>query len=81
MLAKIAAQYNFALRKLGQRLNIPVIDLEQWSKIELQPRDQYFFDSVHLYEEGQVRIGRYLAQEITPLVKSAAAGNPERSRH
>jgi hypothetical protein len=71
VLAKMSEQYNIALRNLAAQRGLLVIDLEQWSKTALQPRDQYFFDSVHLYEEGQAMIGLYMAQELSPLLTQA----------
>jgi lysophospholipase L1-like esterase len=64
VLARIYEQYNVALRQLAQRRGLQLIDLEHWSKDALSPRDTYFFDSVHLYEEGQEKVGIYMAGEI-----------------
>jgi hypothetical protein len=36
----------------------------------LKPRDRFFFDSVHLYEEGQTGIGMYLAEQLQPLINA-----------
>ena len=63
-LAKLTEQYNVSLRQLAARYGLQVIDLEQWSKTALVPRDSYFVDSIHLYEEGQEKIGNYAASEI-----------------
>ena len=69
VVARISAEYNERLRHFAQRQNLLLVDLEEWSRESLKPRDQYFFDSVHLYEEGQTRIGQYLAQQLLPVVK------------
>jgi lysophospholipase L1-like esterase len=69
VLAKISEEYNKRLRSLAQRHGLLLVDLEEWSHDALKPRDQFFFDSVHVYEEGQTRIGQYLAQQLLPLVK------------
>jgi len=64
VLAKMTERYNIALREIAKQYRLQVIDLENWSKTALVPRDAYFFDSIHLYEEGQEMIGTYMAQEI-----------------
>jgi lysophospholipase L1-like esterase len=64
VLARLYEQYNVALRQLAQKRGLQVIDLDLWSKRALSPRDAYFFDSVHLYEEGQEKVGIYMAGEI-----------------
>jgi hypothetical protein len=56
------------LRELAQRLGVELIDLEEWSRAALEPRDRYFFDSVHLYEEGQEKIGEFLAERLSERV-------------
>lgn len=68
VLAKMSEQYNIALRKLAEQRGLGVIDLEEWSEAALKPRDAYFFDSVHLYDEGQEMIGRYMARELMPFL-------------
>jgi lysophospholipase L1-like esterase len=70
VLAKMSAEYNMRLRRLAKNQGLLVIDLEEWSRDSLKPRDKFFFDSVHLYEEGQERIGRYLAQQLLPIVNA-----------
>jgi lysophospholipase L1-like esterase len=68
VLAKIGMQYNRGLKKLAAKYDLPVIDLEGWSKTALPSRDEYFFDSVHLYEKGQEMIGMYMAKELSPYI-------------
>jgi lysophospholipase L1-like esterase len=68
VLAKISEEYNKRLRRLAVSQNLVLVDLEEWSNESLKPRDRFFFDSVHLYEEGQTRIGKYLAEQLLPLV-------------
>jgi lysophospholipase L1-like esterase len=70
VLAKISTEYNKRLRRLARAQNLFLVDLEEWSRESFKPRDQFFFDSVHVYEEGQVRIGEYLAEQLLPLVKA-----------
>ncbi|MGH9197055.1 MAG: SGNH/GDSL hydrolase family protein, partial [Acidimicrobiia bacterium] len=68
VLAKMTTRYNVALRQLARRHEVTLIDLDQWSRRALHPRDRYFFDSVHLYEEGQELIGAHLAEQLLPLL-------------
>ena len=70
VLAKMSLRYNRELRDLAQRYHLYGVDLEEWSKTALRPRDSYFFDSVHLYEEGQVLLGQFLAEQLLPLLPS-----------
>jgi lysophospholipase L1-like esterase len=74
VLAKISMEYNKRIRRLAKSEDLLLIDLEEWSRESLKPRDQFFFDSVHVYEEGQMRIGQYLAEQLLPIVK----GNSKR---
>jgi lysophospholipase L1-like esterase len=67
-MAALCEGVNSAVRGLAQRYGLQVIDLEKWSETALQPRDLYFFDSVHLHEEGQVLIGEYMAHELVPVL-------------
>jgi lysophospholipase L1-like esterase len=69
VLAKISMEYNKRIRRLAKSEDLLLIDLEEWSRESLKPRDQFFFDSVHVYEEGQMRIGQYLAEQLLPMVK------------
>ncbi len=73
VLAGITARYNQSLRVLGKRRGLKVIDLEAWSRSALKPRDAYFFDSVHLTPEGLEKIGRFMADQLAPLVTDLAA--------
>lgn len=68
-LAKMSEQYNVALRKLAMERNLHVIDLEEWGKTNLRPRDVFFADTVHLYEDGQELVGKYMADELLPFVR------------
>lgn len=68
VLAKLSEQYNIALRKMAVQYGLTVIDLEKWGDKTFQPRDEYFFDSVHLYEEKQELIGVYMANELLPIL-------------
>jgi lysophospholipase L1-like esterase len=68
VLAKLSARLNDLLRQMSREESVELIDLEQWSRIALKPRDRFFFDSVHLTDEGQEMLGRYLADELPKLV-------------
>lgn len=68
VLAKMSTEYNKLLRRLAKEQGLVLVDLEEWSRESLRPRDKYFFDSVHLYEEGQVLIGQYLATQLVSLL-------------
>ena len=85
VLAKLSTEYNERLRELARRLGVELIDLEEWSRTALRPRDKYFFDSVHLYEEGQQKIGEFLAERLSAEVvarsrpPTAPASTPNQS--
>jgi lysophospholipase L1-like esterase len=68
VLAKMAEEYNLSLRSLAEKHNVLLVDLEAWANEAFRPKDEFFFDSVHLYEAGQERLGRYLATKLSPLV-------------
>lgn len=65
--AKMTERYNQALRKLAVERNLDLIDLEQWSKQALVPRDHYFFDSVHLEYDGLQLIGEHIADRLIEM--------------
>jgi len=71
VLARMSEEYNAWLRRLAVQEGVSLVDLEAWSRNALEPRDRFFFDSVHVYEEGQESIGRYLATEILPVLPAA----------
>lgn len=71
-LARMTEIYNERLRALARQRDLQLIDLDQWSVSALKPRDQFFFDSVHLYEEGQYLIGDYMASQLESTVREAA---------
>lgn len=77
VLARMAERYNAALRELAERNGLQVIDLEKWARTALQPREGFFFDSVHLYDKGQVMIGEYMARAVTSAVKAIEANRKE----
>jgi lysophospholipase L1-like esterase len=81
VLAKIAARYNDFLRSLALREDFNLIDLDRWAKTELQPRDAYFSDSVHLYEEGQQKIGEYMASQLLGIVEDIRNKHLKASEH
>lgn len=64
VLAAMAERYNEALRRLAAEHDLGLVDLDRWARDELVPPERFFFDSVHLWEEGQARIGAYLAARL-----------------
>ena len=64
VLAKVAEVYNKRIKELAKRRNLLLIDLATWSLTALTPREDFFFDSVHLVEEGQVMVGRKVAGDL-----------------
>jgi lysophospholipase L1-like esterase len=64
VLAKLTSRLNELLRQMAREESADVIDLELWSRTALNPRERYFFDSVHLTDEGQEMLGRYLASQF-----------------
>lgn len=73
VLATITERYNTMLRALAAERGLPLIDLERWADRELHPRHAWFIDSVHLTEEGQERIGVFMADELAPLLEAQKA--------
>ena len=64
VLARMCERLNIALREMAERKSLQIIDLDKWARTALRPSDRYFFDSVHMYEEGQEMIGIYIANEL-----------------
>ena len=56
-------------------------NLDRWARRELVPPERFFFDSVHLWEEGQAKIGAHLAQMLRHhlLAPSGGGSNPAQS--
>lgn len=79
VLARMAGRYNECLRALARARGLQVIDLDAWGRKALEPRADWFFDSVHLYEEGQRLIGARLAAALAPDVP-APARSPQPAR-
>jgi len=69
VLAKMSEKYNRALRDLASQKNLVLIDFEKWSSENLQPREKYFTDSVHMTREGQQMMGEYIAGQLEPMVE------------
>jgi lysophospholipase L1-like esterase len=76
VLARLTERYNEALRSLAGRRGLQVVDLANWSLEALDPRDEYFFDSVHLWEHGQSEIGRHLAGRLQGEIPTNQAFAP-----
>jgi hypothetical protein len=70
VLAALSARLNELLRQLARTESVDLIDLEAWSRTVLNPRERYFFDSVHLTDEGQAMLGRYLAGPFARILAS-----------
>ncbi len=64
VVAKIVAVYNRRLRDMAAKRGLQVVDLETWGKSNLQPREQFFFDTCHLFEEGQQMLGQKIARDL-----------------
>jgi lysophospholipase L1-like esterase len=71
VLARMVERYNAALRELAARRGLTLVDLDQWSRRELVPPEDYFVDSVHLDERSQERAGVVLADGLEPLLRAA----------
>jgi lysophospholipase L1-like esterase len=70
VLAKLTIRLNELIRQMAREESADVIDLELWSRAALNPREHYFFDSVHLTDEGQEMLGRYLASQLPKFLAS-----------
>lgn len=80
VLARRSELYNSALKKLSLKKGITLIDLEEWSREGLRPRDAFFSDSVHLTPDGMVRLAEKIGEELKPTIESlldAPAQNSE----
>lgn len=64
VLAELSQSYNQALRALASQEGVGLIDLAEWSRRALQPREDYFFASVHLHDHGQEMLGQFLASQL-----------------
>jgi lysophospholipase L1-like esterase len=62
--AMMVERYNEGLRQISRDLGADLIDAAVWGDTALVPRDDQFFDSVHLWENGQVKLGRFLGQQL-----------------
>jgi lysophospholipase L1-like esterase len=80
VLAAMAERYNDALRHLAAQHDLELVDLDQWSRRELDPPERFFFDSVHLWEEGQARIGTYLAETLAHHLNVPEGGGLHRAQ-
>ena len=67
MLAELTERYNQLIINLANKHNTPLIHLSKWADKRLTPKDKFFIDSVHLTNEGQEMIGKYLAVELYKL--------------
>lgn len=61
--------YNDETRRLGDALDVPVIDLAR-----LLPKDsRYFYDFLHFTNEGSERVGALVAEGLRPLLERVAS--------
>jgi hypothetical protein len=67
VVAKVTERYNEGLREAARRNGYTLIDLDQWSRTALVPRDASFVDNVHLTEEYQQQMGQYVATILQDL--------------
>ena len=67
VLAVMSRKYNDDLRELAKKKDVSLIDLERWGQSVFLPPESWFFDSVHLWSEGQVAIGDYIGQSLVSL--------------
>jgi lysophospholipase L1-like esterase len=74
VLAAMTERYNDALRRLAARHGLELVDLDRWARRELVPPERFFFDSVHLWEEGQAKIGAYLAETLAHHLDAHGGG-------
>ena len=70
----MAERYNDALRNLAAKHDLDLVDLDRWARRELVPPERFFFDSVHLWEEGQARVGAYLAATLAHHLNAPDGG-------
>ncbi len=78
VLAAATARFNDLLRQLAREEQVNLVDLDAWSRTAFVPREQYFFDSVHLTDDGQRMIGVYLATALSRVVSSAVSFSERR---
>lgn len=77
VLAAMAERYNDALRRMATKHGLELADLDRWARRELVPPERFFFDSVHLWEEGQAEIGVHLARTLRHHLRDRAEGGSE----
>lgn len=73
VLARITEIYNDELREVARETGAHLIDLDAWSRDALAPRDEYFFDSVHLTDPGLRLMGQEIARQMVPIIAAAEA--------
>ena len=67
VIAKLTNQYNQILKHQAELFHIDLIDLAKWCESTLLPVESHFTDSVHLNEDGQSKIGVFLANRLISL--------------
>ncbi len=79
--AKMTQRYNRDLRTIAENMDLNLVDLDLWSQTALVPRSRFFNDSIHLTAEGQEKIGKYLATQLTPLIEKISAKHSLQKSH
>jgi lysophospholipase L1-like esterase len=79
VLAALNARFNDLLRQIAVEESAQLIDVEGWSRSAFDPRDRYFFDSVHFTDEGQAMLGRFLADQIQAMLAARAMAGDVRT--
>ncbi|MBF0326117.1 MAG: SGNH/GDSL hydrolase family protein [Alphaproteobacteria bacterium] len=64
VLAEMTAAANAAIRELSARRSWQLIDLDDWSRSGLAPKEDFFTDSVHVTGAGLRRIGEAIADQL-----------------
>jgi lysophospholipase L1-like esterase len=60
----LTRRYNEEIRRVARLRDVDLIDFEGYAYDELDPRSDYFTDSVHMTIRGSTTFGRYLATEL-----------------
>lgn len=69
VLAQLTEIYNEELRALALETGAHLVDLDAWSRGALNPRHEFFFDSVHLTDRGLRLMGEEIARQLVPIIE------------
>ena len=64
-----AEKYNGELRKYVEKKQLHLVDFEEHALEILQPRSEYYNDSVHFTSEGYLEMGKYASREVHKIWK------------